>query len=64
MLNWRSCPFDEEDSMVRSHTRSIEGEEGCSVLERLWERPAVRVISLAAGPRRGGPGSRAVHGGR
>jgi acetylornithine deacetylase/succinyl-diaminopimelate desuccinylase-like protein len=42
-------PFDPEDWLERSHTRSITGEDGYSVLERLWERPALEVIALAAG---------------
>jgi acetylornithine deacetylase/succinyl-diaminopimelate desuccinylase-like protein len=41
--------FDDHDWLERSHTRSIGGEEGYSVLERLWERPALEVIALAAG---------------
>lgn len=44
-----ALPFDEKDWLDRSHTRSIGGEEGYTVLERLWERPAVEVISLIAG---------------
>lgn len=44
-----ALPFDEQDWLRRSQTRSIGGEEGYSVLERLWERPAVEVISLMAG---------------
>jgi acetylornithine deacetylase/succinyl-diaminopimelate desuccinylase-like protein len=44
-----ALPFDPEDWLNRSHTRSIGGEEGYTVLERLWERPAVEVIALAAG---------------
>ena len=44
-----ALPFDQQDWLERSHTRSIGGEEGYTVLERLWERPAVEVIALAAG---------------
>jgi acetylornithine deacetylase/succinyl-diaminopimelate desuccinylase-like protein len=44
-----ALPFDPEDWLERSHTRSIGGEEGYTVLERLWERPALEVIALAAG---------------
>jgi acetylornithine deacetylase/succinyl-diaminopimelate desuccinylase-like protein len=44
-----ALPFDEQDWLTRSNTRSIVGEEGYTVLERLWERPAVEVISLIAG---------------
>lgn len=42
-------PFDDQDWLERSHTRSIGGEEGYTVLERLWERPALEVFALAAG---------------
>lgn len=44
-----ALPFDRQDWLDRSHTRSIGGEEGYTVLERLWERPALEVIALAAG---------------
>jgi acetylornithine deacetylase/succinyl-diaminopimelate desuccinylase-like protein len=44
-----ALPFEEKDWLERSHTRSIAGEEGYSVLERLWERPALEVIAMAAG---------------
>jgi len=44
-----ALPFDAQDWLDRSHTRSITGEEGYTVLERLWERPALEVIALAAG---------------
>lgn len=44
-----NLPFDPEDWLKRSHTRSIGGEDGYTVLERLWERPALEVIALAAG---------------
>jgi acetylornithine deacetylase/succinyl-diaminopimelate desuccinylase-like protein len=44
-----ALPFDPEDWLERSHTRNIVGEEGYTVLERLWERPALEVIALAAG---------------
>ncbi|MEX5258534.1 M20/M25/M40 family metallo-hydrolase [Kocuria arenosa] len=42
-------PFDEADWLARTQTRSIGGETGYTVLERLWERPALEVISLVAG---------------
>lgn len=44
-----ALPFDPDDWLERSHTRSIGGEDGYTVLERLWERPALEVIALAAG---------------
>jgi acetylornithine deacetylase/succinyl-diaminopimelate desuccinylase-like protein len=44
-----ALPFDPQDWLERSHTRTIVGEEGYTVLERLWERPALEVVALAAG---------------
>jgi acetylornithine deacetylase/succinyl-diaminopimelate desuccinylase-like protein len=44
-----ALPFTEEDWLARSETRSVSGEAGYSVLERLWTRPAVEIISLLAG---------------
>jgi len=44
-----ALPFDPRDWLNRSHTRSIGGEEGYTVPERLWERPAMEVIAMAAG---------------
>lgn len=44
-----ALPFDPQDWLERSHTRSIRGESGYTVLEQLWERPALEVIALAAG---------------
>ncbi|TLM84704.1 M20/M25/M40 family metallo-hydrolase [Pseudarthrobacter sp. NamE5] len=42
-------PFSEEDWLKRSETGAITGEEGYTVLERLWLRPAVEVTSIIAG---------------
>lgn len=44
-----ALPYDEKDWLDRSDTRSVGGEEGFTVLERLWARPAAEVISLLAG---------------
>ncbi len=44
-----ALPFDEEDWLARTSTRSVGGEAGYTVLERLWERPAVEVTALIAG---------------
>jgi acetylornithine deacetylase/succinyl-diaminopimelate desuccinylase-like protein len=44
-----ALPFDDEDWLTRSETRHIGGEEGYTVLERLWTRPAVEVQNLIAG---------------
>jgi acetylornithine deacetylase/succinyl-diaminopimelate desuccinylase-like protein len=42
-------PFTEQDWLQRSDTRSVGGEAGYTVLERLWARPAAEVISVLAG---------------
>ncbi|GIF14991.1 acetylornithine deacetylase/succinyl-diaminopimelate desuccinylase-like protein [Actinoplanes teichomyceticus] len=44
-----ALPFTDEDWLERSQTRSIGGEAGYTVLERLWLRPAVEVISVLGG---------------
>ncbi|GGQ71534.1 M20/M25/M40 family metallo-hydrolase [Couchioplanes azureus] len=44
-----ALPFTDEDWLARSETRSISGEAGYTVLEQLWTRPAVEVISLVSG---------------
>ena len=45
----KDLPFSEEDWLARSETGAITGEEGYTVLERLWLRPAVEVTSIIAG---------------
>ncbi len=42
-------PYSDEDWLKRSESGAITGEEGYTVLERLWLRPAVEVTSLVAG---------------
>ncbi|WP_455835273.1 M20/M25/M40 family metallo-hydrolase [Pseudarthrobacter siccitolerans] len=42
-------PFSEEDWLKRSESGAVTGEQGYTVLERLWLRPAVEVTSLIAG---------------
>jgi acetylornithine deacetylase/succinyl-diaminopimelate desuccinylase-like protein len=42
-------PFSDEDWLTRSETHSIVGEAGYTVLEQLWTRPAIEVLSLLAG---------------
>lgn len=42
-------PFNEEDWLTRSESGAVTGEQGYTVLERLWLRPAVEVTSLIAG---------------
>lgn len=42
-------PYSDEDWLRRSETGAITGEEGYTVLERLWLRPAVEVTSVIAG---------------
>jgi acetylornithine deacetylase/succinyl-diaminopimelate desuccinylase-like protein len=44
-----ALPYDEKDWLDRSDTRSVGGEEGFTVLERLWARPAAEVITVVAG---------------
>jgi acetylornithine deacetylase/succinyl-diaminopimelate desuccinylase-like protein len=44
-----ALPYSDEDWLRRSETRSIGGEAGYSVLERLWIRPAIEVLTVAAG---------------
>lgn len=44
-----ALPFSDEDWLERSQTRSIGGEAGYTVLERLWARPSVEVTSILAG---------------
>ncbi|GIF09052.1 M20/M25/M40 family metallo-hydrolase [Actinoplanes siamensis] len=44
-----ALPYSDEDWLHRSETRSVGGEAGYSVLERLYARPALEVITLVAG---------------
>ncbi|MGI5358767.1 M20/M25/M40 family metallo-hydrolase [Streptomyces sp. CA-252508] len=44
-----AIPFDEAEWLRQSHTRSVRGEHGCGVLERIWCRPSVEVSSLLGG---------------
>ena len=44
-----ALPFSEQDWLERSETRSVAGEAGFSVLEKLWTRPAAEIISMVAG---------------
>ncbi len=44
-----ALPYTDEDWLRRSDTRSIGGEAGYTVLERLWTRPAIEVITMVAG---------------
>lgn len=48
-------PFDEQSWVARTETRSITGESGYSVKERLWARPSLEVLSLLAGDPAGLP---------
>ncbi|TLM84508.1 M20 family dipeptidase [Pseudarthrobacter sp. NamE2] len=50
-------PYSDEDWLLRSESGAITGEEGYSVLERLWLRPAVEVTSIIAGDPIGVPRS-------
>nr|WP_313356156.1 peptidase dimerization domain-containing protein [Microbacterium sp.] len=58
-----ALPFDEQDWIRRTETRTISGEDDFTVLERLWARPSIEVMSLLAGdplglPARSSPGMR------
>lgn len=44
-----ALPYSDEDWLTRSETRSICGEAGLTVLERLWARPAAEVLTVVAG---------------
>ncbi|GAB7046334.1 dipeptidase [Catenuloplanes indicus JCM 9534] len=44
-----ALPYSDRDWLDRTETRSIGGEEGFTVLERLWARPAVEVLTAIAG---------------
>ncbi|MFI9005728.1 M20/M25/M40 family metallo-hydrolase [Actinosynnema sp. NPDC053489] len=44
-----ALPFTEEDWLARSDTRTVGGEVGYTVLERLWARPAAEVLTVVAG---------------
>ncbi|RWZ53233.1 M20/M25/M40 family metallo-hydrolase [Labedella phragmitis] len=47
--------YSDDDWLDRTHTETTEGEAGYSVLERLWERPSLEVVSLLAGDPLGMP---------
>ena len=44
-----ALPFEEKEWLERSDTQNVTGETGYSVLERLWLRPAIEVLTLLAG---------------
>lgn len=44
-----ALPYTDEDWLRRSRTRSVGGETGYTVLERLWTRPAIEVTSVIGG---------------
>jgi acetylornithine deacetylase/succinyl-diaminopimelate desuccinylase-like protein len=44
-----ALPFSEKDWLARSQTGGTVGEKGYTVLERLWARPAIEVLTLLAG---------------
>jgi acetylornithine deacetylase/succinyl-diaminopimelate desuccinylase-like protein len=46
---YAALPFTEDDWLRRSESRTIAGEQGYTVLEQLWARPAVEVISIIGG---------------
>jgi acetylornithine deacetylase/succinyl-diaminopimelate desuccinylase-like protein len=44
-----ALPYTDADWLERSRTRSVGGEAGYTVLERLWTRPAIEVTSIISG---------------
>ncbi|MEV4351103.1 M20/M25/M40 family metallo-hydrolase [Actinoplanes sp. NPDC049596] len=44
-----ALPYSDEDWLERSQTRTIGGEAGWTVLERLWLRPQAEVIAIIGG---------------
>jgi acetylornithine deacetylase/succinyl-diaminopimelate desuccinylase-like protein len=50
-----ALPFTEEDWLSRSQSHSIGGEVGWTVLERLWTRPSIEVLTVVAGDPVGPP---------
>jgi acetylornithine deacetylase/succinyl-diaminopimelate desuccinylase-like protein len=51
----QALSFDDDEWLERTETRSIGGEEGFSVKERLWARPALEILSVLAGDPEGIP---------
>ncbi|MFD0687865.1 M20/M25/M40 family metallo-hydrolase [Actinomadura fibrosa] len=45
----RALPYDDEDWRQRSHTRTVVGEPGYTVPERIYARPVAEVLSMASG---------------
>ncbi|MBG0814583.1 M20/M25/M40 family metallo-hydrolase [Planomonospora sp. ID82291] len=44
-----ALPYSDADWLERTETRSVGGEDGYSVLERVWIRPAVEILSFIGG---------------
>ncbi|MFI8194295.1 M20/M25/M40 family metallo-hydrolase [Streptomyces sp. NPDC085946] len=44
-----AIPFDTDEWLERTRSRSVQGETGYSVLERVWTRPAAEVVTLLGG---------------
>jgi acetylornithine deacetylase/succinyl-diaminopimelate desuccinylase-like protein len=55
---WREVPIREEDFARSIGARGVVGEEGCSVLERLWARPTLEIHGMGGGF--AGPGAKTV----
>lgn len=51
----RDLPFDTDVWIERTETRSVTGEAGYTVEERLWARPSIEVLTLLAGDPTGFP---------
>jgi acetylornithine deacetylase/succinyl-diaminopimelate desuccinylase-like protein len=46
---YAALPYSDEDWLERSETRAIGGEQGYTVPEQLWARPAAEIISVIGG---------------
>lgn len=44
-----ALPYSDDDWLARSHARGITGEAGWTVLERLWTRPSIELMSIVGG---------------
>ncbi|MFB9883793.1 M20/M25/M40 family metallo-hydrolase [Planobispora siamensis] len=44
-----ALPYSDEDWLERTETRTVGGEDGYSVLERVWTRPAAEILAFIGG---------------
>ncbi|WP_231880272.1 peptidase dimerization domain-containing protein [Microbacterium sp. H83] len=47
--DFADLPSDEDEWMARVETTAVDGEEGYTLLERLWARPSIEILALLAG---------------